>query len=129
MQWERVVVEFELDRDDTNALTWWRGRGAIAVLCPLARMYLAIPASTADVERTWSSAQYLSVSRHRLLPMNLERQMVIRDWILEQMRTHGKRVQGFTAAVESLGQTVMPEEEENEEEEEEVEELVLCNTT
>lgn len=90
-------------------------------------MYLAIPASTADVERTWSSAQYLSASRHRLLPKNLERQMVIRDWILEQTRTHGRHVQGFTAAidtlVESLGQTVLPEEDANEEEEEEVEEL------
>lgn len=41
--------------------------------------------------------------------------------------THGRNVQGFTAAidtlVESLGQTVVPEEDANEEEEEEVEEL------
>lgn len=105
----------QLDRDTTDPFYWWQdqGLGAILVLCPLARMYLAIPASTADVERTWSSAQYLSVSRHSLLPKNLERQMVIRDWILELVRTHGDGTQAFKDAVntfvQSLGRTEVPD--------------------
>ena len=78
----------ELDRDTTDPLRWWQqhGGGAMAVLCPVARMYLAIPASTADVERSWSSAAFLSTGRARLLPKNLERQMVIRDWLLDCAR-------------------------------------------
>lgn len=109
-----------LDQDTTDALQWWseQGRGAIAILCPVARMYLAIPCSTADVERSWSSAAFLSVGRARLLPKNLERQMVIRDWILECARTHGNGTQGYFRAidelVEGLGRTRVPEEEDGE---------------
>lgn len=49
---------------------------------------------------------------------NLERQMVIRDWILECARTHGNGTQGYFRAidelVEGLGRTRVPEEEDGE---------------
>jgi hypothetical protein len=46
-------------------------------------MYLAIPASSADLERTFSSAGFLNEGRESLLPGTLEMQVVLRDWLLE----------------------------------------------
>jgi hypothetical protein len=78
-----------------NPLDWWRdmlqdaNRAPIlSPLAPLARMYLAMPAASADLERTFSSAAYLLEGRWRLRPANLEMQVVIRDWILEKARTY-----------------------------------------
>lgn len=60
-------------------------------------MYLAIPASTADLERSFASAAFLLEGRWRLKPRNLEMQVIIRDWLLELER-HGE----LTPKVNSL---------------------------
>lgn len=80
-----------LERAAPNPHEWWlqnQTQGAVSSLKGLARMYLSIPASSADVERTWSSAAFLATVRPRLLARNLERQVVIRDWILSVKRKH-----------------------------------------
>src|SRR5271154_1541343 len=75
-------------------LEWWHRHlaspqfgGTLHLLAPLARMYLALPASSADLERSFSSAGFILEGRHRLLVRNLEAQVVIRDYLLELERT------------------------------------------
>lgn len=43
---------------DTNVLQWWPRQQNLGVLFPLAKMLFAIPASSADNERSFSSAGF-----------------------------------------------------------------------
>lgn len=90
----------ELDRLDTpeEALQWWLRNGSTN-LSPIAMMYLAIPSSTADAERTFSSAGFVLAGRWSLLPRTLEMQVVIRDWILAQSDQNNDE---HTAALDAL---------------------------
>ena len=73
-----------------DPLEWWRTNTATAstlsVLAPLARMYFALPASSADLERSFSSAGFILEGRQRLLVRNLETQAVVRDYLIELER-------------------------------------------
>ena len=96
---------------DRNPLVWWKeieeqgaGRG-LGLLLPVARMYLAIPASSADVERTFSSAGFLLDGRWHILPRNLEMQVIIRDWLLELESSGAENV---IEHLEELFQEVFP---------------------
>ena len=62
------------------------------MLSPVARMYLALPASSADLERSFSSAGFILEGRQRLLVRNLETQAVVRDYLVELERSHSKEV-------------------------------------
>jgi hypothetical protein len=90
----------ELDHLDTpeEALQWWLRNGSTN-LSPIAMMYLAIPSSTADAERTFSSAGFVLAGRWSLLPRTLEMQVVIRDWILAQSDQNNDE---HTAALDAL---------------------------
>jgi hypothetical protein len=86
-----MLTKAELDAHDTDAVAWWRenataGLGVLSTLAPLAQMYLAIPASSTGLERTFSSAAFLNTGRERLLPENLDAQVVIHGWILSLTR-------------------------------------------
>jgi hypothetical protein len=75
-----------------SPLLWWQERiqqsgHTLALLGPVARMYLALPGSSADLERSFSSAGFILEGRFRLLPRNLEAQAVIRDYLLYAERT------------------------------------------
>jgi hypothetical protein len=102
-----------------DPLVWWKNGlrdprlgHILSPLAPLARMYLSMPASSADLERSFSSASFLLDHRWRLTPMNLETQVVIRDWLLEQARTHTSDedlLQYVSAFVEELGEAEVDE--------------------
>ena len=62
------------------------------MLSPVARMYLALPAASADLERSFSSAGFILEGRQRLLVRNLETQAVVRDYLVELERSHTKEV-------------------------------------
>lgn len=66
-----------------DALLWWSEQHGLELVSPVARMYLALPAASADLERSFSSAGFLLNGRWRLLVRNLEAQVVIRDYLLE----------------------------------------------
>jgi len=65
---------------------WWKELPATSqhvFLHPLARMYLAIPATSASAESAFSSTGFLLEGRERLTTEHLEMQMIIRDKLIE----------------------------------------------
>lgn len=65
---------------------WWKDlppTSQHAFLAPLARMYLAIPATSASAEPAFSSAGFLLDGRERLTTEHLEMQLIIRDKLIE----------------------------------------------
>lgn len=70
-------------------------------------MYFAVPASTADLERSFSSTGFILDGRWRLLPRNLEMQVVIRDWLLE-LQLSGENA--MFAELEQLFASLFPQE-------------------
>jgi len=74
----------------------------VSALQPLARMYLSFPSSTADTERSFSSAGFLYEGRERLLPCHLEAQVVIRDYLLTLRRGAGDNEEEYIAQVSAL---------------------------
>jgi len=78
--------------EEEDAFDFWRNATGpqpmwiFAALAPLARLYLSLSASSADLERSFSSAGFLYEGRDRLLAVNLEAQVVIRDFLLELRR-------------------------------------------
>lgn len=65
---------------------WWKDlppTSQHAFLAPLARMYLAIPATSASAESAFSSTGFLLDGRERLTTEHLEMQLVIRDKLIE----------------------------------------------
>ena len=87
-----------------DPLSWWKQHttagSTLAVLAPLARMYLAIPASSADLERSFSSTGFILEGRSRLLVRNLETQAVIRDYLVSLERS--LPVADYLARVDAL---------------------------
>lgn len=86
---------------------------SIQALAPLARMYLAIPASSADLERAFSSAGFLNTCRESLSTETLEMQVVLRDWILEQYQEHDNDRAEIEDACARLVQTMLAAADEN----------------
>ncbi len=64
-------------------------RSQHAFLAPLARMYLAIPGSSATSESAFSSAGFLLDGRERLTTEHLEMQLIIRDQLAEWKQLSG----------------------------------------
>ena len=53
--------------EDTDPLSWWPKQALLASIFPLAKMLLAIPASSAEPERSFSSASFtLDQRRYRV---------------------------------------------------------------
>jgi len=68
--------------DTTDPLSWWPQQAALGTLFDVARMYLAIPASTADDERVFSSAGFtLNARRTRLDLDNFRREHRVRQFV------------------------------------------------
>ena len=80
----RIAMETAPCRE-THPLTFWKdfaanGGGALA---PLARMFLAIPASSSSVERVFSSANFLELGHEQQSLQTLEKVAIIRDYTLQ----------------------------------------------
>ena len=62
-----ALAREELDEAQlVDPLEWWPGKAELTPVYPLAKMLLAIPASSADNERSFSSASYtLDARRYR----------------------------------------------------------------
>jgi hypothetical protein len=68
LQLARVALD-GLD-PDTDPLQWWPKQDTLSVLFPLAKMLFGIPASTAENERSYSSAGFTLSAIRSLLSMD-----------------------------------------------------------
>jgi hypothetical protein len=88
---------------DADPVAFWKEvKGSAECLKPLARMMLAIPASSASVERAFSSAGILTDGRERLVPETLEQLAIIRDLLLEWTNTFEGRQEALNVAVSNF---------------------------
>jgi hypothetical protein len=73
-----------VDRKE-DVLAWWKKHAAqyetMKILAPLARMMLAIPASSASVERAFSNVSYACDGRNGLSAVRAEQYSVIREYL------------------------------------------------
>lgn len=104
--WETNHLQLQVDGRD--AFAWWQTNLRhpqrvliLACLAPLAKMYLAFPASSADLERSFSSAGFILEGRERLQVRFLEEQVVIRDYLLMLRRKYPAK-EDYLAQVASL---------------------------
>ena len=80
-----------LDREDgeTDPLVWWPQQKDLSLLFPLAKMLFAIPASSADNERSFSSASFtLDYRRTRLELAAFRAEHRIRRFIVSGTDAH-----------------------------------------
>ena len=75
--------------EDVNPLEWWPSKSNLSALFPLAQMLFAIPASTSDDERSFSSAGFtLDKLRTRLDLDNFRREHRIRQFLVAGTDPH-----------------------------------------
>jgi hypothetical protein len=67
-----------------DPLVWWKSvmDTPFALLCPIARMVLAIPATSAAVERAFSNVAYVVDNRPRLSAARAEMFCAIRSYLM-----------------------------------------------
>lgn len=67
---------------DEEPLSWWPSQSVLSVLFPLAKMLFAIPASSADNERAFSSASYTLGRRTRIDIANFRSEHRLRRFLV-----------------------------------------------
>ncbi|KAL6531182.1 hypothetical protein OROHE_014251 [Orobanche hederae] len=86
---EKYLTTFDLGAlergpdGNNNLLKWWAKRFTIFhVVATIAKVILAVPASTVSVEQAFSVGGYiLDERRSRLTPQNIEAQALLNDWV------------------------------------------------
>ena len=71
-----------------NPLDYWRlHQSKYLVLSLIARRYLAIPATSAPIERTFSiGSNIISKSRNRLEPETVKRIVLLKSWKIKDLK-------------------------------------------
>lgn len=88
--------ELDAADEDLDPLLWWPQHPRLAGLFPLAKMLFAIPAATAEDERSFSSAGFtLDQRRTRLELDNFRREHRIRQFLLHSGVTRGRTREGI----------------------------------
>ena len=86
-----LLARSQLDEADAadDPLVWWPSHSELSILFPVAKMLLAIPASTAEDERSFSSAGFtLDRKRGRLDMDNFRREHRIRQYLTSGVNIH-----------------------------------------
>lgn len=79
---EEARAVLDLEDPSTDPLLWWPTHGDYKVLFDAVKMYLAIPASTADDERVFSSTGFILNKRRTRLDLdNFRRESRIRQFL------------------------------------------------
>ena len=86
------LKESPISNKDINPLDYWKQNSyRFPVLSILARRYLAIPATSAPIERIFSvSNNIITKSRNRLLPNTIKQLILLKSWKLEDFRRLNK---------------------------------------
>lgn len=81
---------------DADPLLWWPEHQELSALFPVAKMLLAIPASSAEDERVFSSAGFLlNETRTRLDLDNFRKEQRIRSFLIGGTNTHHQQGREF----------------------------------
>ena len=108
-EYTEYIKESTISNKDINPLDYWKQNSyRFPILSILARRYLAIPATSASIERIFSiSNNIITKSRNRLLPNTIKQLILLKNWRLQDFKKLNIEEEEFIS-------------EEEEEEEEEV---------
>lgn len=87
-EYTQYIKESIISNKDFNPLDYWKQNAyRFPILSLLARRYLAIPATSAPIERVFSvSNNIITKSRNRLLPSTVKQLLLLKYWKLEDFK-------------------------------------------
>ena len=85
-EYTEYIKESVISNKDINPLDFWKQNTyRFPILSTLARRYLAIPATSASIERVFSiSNNIITKSRNRLFPDTIKQFILLKSWKLDE---------------------------------------------